>query len=158
MFEDEKVDVFVGVLGMICVGCIISMLKDERDFTLSAREVSRVARLQLKFGKEFVIVVVSMFEDEDDNWQVFFEVFQLSDVVMKVQECGWFIGECGVDEDGDELKGVFKFMNEVIVCDGLSINDVNVVDNDMFFVIVLILDYEGAILITFFVENRLYFV
>jgi nuclear protein localization family protein 4 len=154
--EDEKADALAGALGMIRVGCIISTPKDERDFTLSAREVSRVARLQSKFGKEFVTAVVSTFEDEDDNWQVSFEAFQLSDAAMKVQERGWFTGECGVDEDGDELKGVSKLTNEVIVRDGPSINDVNAVDNDMFLVTVPILDHEGAISTTFPVENRLH--
>ena len=150
--EDHNADAIAEAMGLSRVGCIISTPKDDRDFTLSAGEVARIARLQSKYGKDFVTAVVSTFEDEDDNWQVSFEAFQLSDLAIKIYDRGWFTGKCASDEDGEELKGVSKLTNEVMV----ERKDVFDVDNDFFLVTVPILDHEGAISTTFPVENRLH--
>jgi len=150
--EDHNADAIAEAMGLSRVGCIISTPKDDRDFTLSAGEVARIARFQSKYGKDFVTAVVSTFEDEDDNWQVSFEAFQLSDLAIKIYDRGWFTGKCASDEDGEELKGVSKLTNEVMV----ERKDVFDVDNDFFLVTVPILDHEGAISTTFPVENRLH--
>jgi nuclear protein localization family protein 4 len=150
--EDNSANALARSLGLTLVGCIFSTPKDERDFTLSAIEVARIARLQSKFGKDFVTAVMTTFEDEDDNWQVSFEAFQLSDLAIKIYERGWFTGECATGEDGEPTKGVSKLTNEVMV----ERKDVTEVDNDFFLVTVPILDHEGAISSGFPVENRLH--
>jgi len=150
--EDHNADAIANALGLTRVGCILSTPKDERDFTLSAVEVARMARLQSKYGENFVTAVVSTFEDEDDNWQVSFEAFQLSDLAIKIYERGWFTGKCGADENGTEARGVSKLSGEVMV----ERKDVTEVDNDFFLVTVPILDHEGAIATGFPVENRLH--
>jgi len=150
--EDHNADCIASAFGLTRIGCIISTPKDERDFTLSAKEVARIARLQSKYGNTFVTAVVSTFEDEDDNWQVSFEAFQLSDLAIRIYERGWFSGKCGVDENGEEMKGVSKLTNEVMV----ERKDVFDVDNDFFLVTVPILDHQGAISTSFPVENRLH--
>lgn len=150
--EDHNAECLASSMGLTRVGCIISTPKDERDFTLSAKEVARIARLQSKYGQHFATAVMMTFEDEDDNWQVSFEAFQLSDLAIKIYDRGWFTGKCAVDENGEDLKGVSKLTNEVMV----ERKDVFDVDNDFFLVTVPILDHEGPLSSTFPVENRLH--
>jgi nuclear protein localization family protein 4 len=73
-------------------------------------------------------------------------------LAIKIYDRGWFTGKCASDEDGEELKGVSKLTNQVMV----ERKDVFDVDNDFFLVTVPILDHEGAISTTFPVENRLH--
>ena len=40
---------------------------------MSAHEVTLCAKLQAKYGKEFVAVIVMQFEDENEEMQVTFE-------------------------------------------------------------------------------------
>lgn len=151
--EDHDADALARSLGLTRVGCIFSTPKDERDFTLSAKEVARIARLQSKYGEHFVTAVMTTFEDEDDNWQVSFEAFQLSDLAIKIYERGWFTGDCAVNaQNGQPMKGVTRLTHDVMV----ERKDVKDVDNDFFLVTVPILDHEGPISSDFPVENRLH--
>ena len=102
--ESQTAEAIANAMGYERIGCVFSQSDvdrgDESVSAMSAHEVTLCAKLQAKYGKEFVTVIVVQFEDEDEEMQVTFEAFQVSDQCMKLYEDGFF--------ELDEKTGVAK--------------------------------------------------
>ncbi|KAG5231813.1 NPL4 protein [Salix suchowensis] len=148
--EEKLVEAIAAGLGMRRVGFIFtqSITQDNKDYTLSNREVLQAAELHAESGlKEWVTAVVKLDVNEDGGADVHFEAFQMSDMCIRLFKEGWF--ETEIREDADPKLSIMK--KDVVV----GSKDVKEVDNDFFLVVVKILDHLGPLSSTFPIENRI---
>ncbi|KAJ6319765.1 hypothetical protein OIU78_015220 [Salix suchowensis] len=138
--EEKLVEAIAAGLGMRRVGFIFtqSITQDNKDYTLSNREVLQAAELHAESGlKEWVTAVVKLDVNEDGGADVHFEAFQMSDMCIRLFKEGWF--ETEIREDADPKLSIMK--KDVVV----GSKDVKEVDNDFFLVVVKILDHLSAV-------------
>ena len=175
--ESQTAEAIANAMGYERIGCVFSQSDvdrgDESVSAMSAHEVTLCAKLQAKHGKEFVTVIVVQFEDEDEEMQVTFEAFQVSDQCVKLYEDGFFeldektgvaklpaSSSAGIaKEEKEEEEGSFsnwgshtKLVKPVMV----ERKDVTEVDNDFWIVAVPIKDHTGTAQSGFPIENRLH--
>jgi nuclear protein localization family protein 4 len=175
--ESQTAEAIANAMGYERIGCVFSQSDvdrgDESVSAMSAHEVTLCAKLQAKYGKEFVTVIVVQFEDEDEEMQVTFEAFQVSDQCVKLYEDGFFeldektgvaklpaSSSAGIaKEEKEEEEGSFsnwgshtKLVKPVMV----ERKDVTEVDNDFWIVAVPIKDHTGTAQSGFPIENRLH--
>jgi len=178
--ESQTADAIANAMGYERIGCVFNQSDadrgDESVSAMSAHEVTLCAKLQAKYGKEFVTVIVMQFEDEDDEMQVTFEAFQVSDQCVKLYEEGFFEldEETGVaklpnassssGDDAQEKKEKEEhdsFSNwgshtKLVKPAMVERKDVTEVDNDFWIVAVPIKDHTGTSMSGFPIENRLH--
>eukprot|EP00884_Botryococcus_braunii_P003696 jgi/Botrbrau1/13327/Bobra.0334s0005.1 len=109
--------------------------------------------MQEELGDTAVTAVVSLEVDEDNNPDVHFEAFQVSDQCVRLVKDGWFANATA------NTTGVTVMQNpkdpkrkDPVILAG---KDAGEVDNDYFLIPVKILDHEGPLKTTFPIENRL---
>jgi nuclear protein localization protein 4 homolog len=102
--ESKTADALATAMGYEKIGCVFNQSDCDRGTesvsAMSAHEVTLCAKLQAKYGKEFVTVIVMQFADEDEELQVTFEAFQVSEQCVKLYNEGFF--------ELDETTGVAK--------------------------------------------------
>jgi len=139
-------------LGLQPVGWIFSRSTKERDFIMSAEEVSQMAANMAEVGEHAVTVVVALADSEEGQY-VHFEAFQCSNQACKLQREGWF------REDVDMTTGMAKMIDPREPKKPLPIvvagKDMDEVDTDFFLCNVKILDHEAILMVEFPIENRL---
>lgn len=143
--EEALVEAIAAGLGMRRVGFVFTQAIGRKgEYTLSAREVIQAAELHAEGGiEEWVTAVVKL--DEEGN--VHFEAFQLSDICVKLFKDDWFVTEIGDDDD----PKISRLKKDVVV----GVKDTKEIDNDFFLVPVKIIDHQGPLSSTFPVENRI---
>ena len=91
--ESQAVEAIASAMGYERIGCVFSQSDvdrgDESVSAMSAHEVTLCAKLQAKYGKEFVTVIVVQLTTGEEM-QVTFEAFQVSDQCVKLYEDGFF--------------------------------------------------------------------
>ena len=177
--ESQTAEAIANAMGYERIGCVFSQSDvdrgDESVSAMSAHEVTLCAKLQAKYGKEFVTVIVVQFEDEDEEMQVTFEAFQVSDQCVKLYEDGFFeldektgvaklpaSSSAGIaKEEKEEEEEGSSFSNwgshtKLVKPVMVERKDVTEVDNDFWIVAVPIKDHIGTAQSGFPIENRLH--
>ena len=183
--ESQTAEAIARAMGYERIGCVFNQSDadrgDESVSAMSAHEVTLCAKLQAKYGKEFVAVIVMQFEDENEEMQVTFEAFQVSDQCVKLYEEGFFEldEESGVaklpppsssssgngggngEEEKENKESTSSFSNwgshtKMVKPVMVERKDVTEVDNDFWLVAVPIKDHTGTSQSGFPVENRLH--
>ena len=178
--ESQTAEAIARAMGYERIGCVFNQSDadrgDESVSAMSAHEVTLCAKLQAKYGKEFVAVIVMQFEDENEEMQVTFEAFQVSDQCVKLYEEGFFEldEESGVaklppsssssgtgEEEKENKESTSSFSNwgshtKMVKPVMVERKDVTEVDNDFWLVAVPIKDHAGTSQSGFPIENRLH--
>lgn len=154
--QEQHADLIAGGLGWQKVGWIFTQSTKERDFIMSGEEVCQMAAVQDEMGPHAVTALVAMFPGEDDQPEVHFEVFQVSDQCVKLWKEGWFQPDPAA---GDEPTGTSRLRNPAEPKNAAPVivagKDQGELDNDYFLTPVAVKDHEGPLQTRFPIENRL---
>eukprot|EP00887_Chlorella_sp_A99_P003425 scaffold7.g3425.t1 len=162
--QEQHADLIAGGLGwqkvcvvvVVVVGWIFTQSTKERDFIMSGEEVCQMAAVQDEMGPHAVTALVAMFPGEDDQPEVHFEVFQVSDQCVKLWKEGWFQPDPAA---GDEPTGTSRLRNPAEPKNAAPVivagKDQGELDNDYFLTPVAVKDHEGPLQTRFPIENRL---
>ncbi|PSC72970.1 NPL4 1 [Micractinium conductrix] len=151
--EERQADFVAERLGWKKVGWIFAQSTKEREFIMSNEEICQMAAIQDEMGEHAVTAVVATWPGEDEQPEVHFEVFQVSDQCVKLWRDGWFQEQQGEPSGASQLRNPKDPKDETPVI--VAGKDQGEVDTDYFLIPVAVRDHEGPLENKFPVENRL---